>query len=398
MKTKTSDSVQGLFMLALIYIAFIALGMPDGLTGVAWPSMRKSFNIPVDAIGISMVCMTCGYLVSSFFSGRLISKLSIAGLLTLSCMMTGAALITECFVPSWGWYAAVSVLTGFGAGGIDAGLNTYVAANHGERQMHWMHASYGIGVTAGPFIMTAGLQYFQSWRPGFITVGLFQIALGIIFALIIKSWNRYDEAARKENIKKLTDYDTPILKTMAHIPAWIGMLLFFLYSGAEISYGFWIYSILSEARGVAPAIAGMLAGSFYLMFTLGRIAAGIYSKRIKTRKLVLISLASALAGSLLVWLNLSPVLSVAGIVIIGFSIAPVFPALVSDTKDRVGDHHAGNTIGMQMSAASLGSAFIPAFMGILARQISLEAITAVLAALFALLLIIYASETRRVKG
>ncbi|OPZ62265.1 MAG: Major Facilitator Superfamily protein [Candidatus Aerophobetes bacterium ADurb.Bin490] len=98
------------------------------------------------------------------------------------------------------------------------------------------------------------------------------------------------------------------------------------------------------------------------------------------------------------WLNLSSVLSIAGIVIIGFAIAPVFPALVSDTKDRVGENHAGNTIGMQMSAASLGSAFIPAFMGILARQISLEAITAALTILFALLLIIYASATRRVKG
>ncbi|MCX8093897.1 MAG: MFS transporter [Candidatus Goldbacteria bacterium] len=376
-------------MLFLIYAAFIALGMPDGIFGVAWPSMRKGFGIPIDAMGIALITATSGYLLSSFFSGRIIVKISISGLLTLSCALTGAALIVDSWAPSWVWYVAASLVLGIGAGGIDAGLNTYVATNLSDRQMHWMHACYGIGVTTGPFIMTAALQIFNNWRPGYFAVGILQLILAAAFAVSILGWKKFDVSNKSGSEKKLTDYDTPILTTVTHIPSLLGMLLFFLYSGAEIGLGFWAYSILTEARGVNPAVAGILSGGFYGIFTIGRILSGIYSKHIDAKSIIFISLIIAIAGSTMLWLNINPVISFSGMIITGFAIAPVFPALVSNTKTRVANIHATNTIGMQMSAASIGAACIPALLGLLARNFSVDAITFAIFLLFIIILLVF---------
>jgi fucose permease len=283
----------------------------------------------------------------------------------------------------------ISFAQGFGAGGIDAGLNTYVAANLKQRQMHWMHACYGMGVTTGPFIMTAGLQAFHNWRAGYMAAGLFQLALAALFIFLfpMKADTRVADKGAQE--MKLTDYNTPMAKTLALAPAWAGMLMFMLCSGAEASLGFWAYSILTESRGVASGIAGVLAGSYYAMFTISRIFSGIYSKYVNSNIIVLGSIAMAFIGSLLLWMKISPVISLAGIIICGFAIAPIYPSLMLGTRIRVGDSHASNTIGMQASAASIGSACIPALLGVLARRVSVEAITGALAVLFIVILFVF---------
>lgn len=395
-KTSRGSLVKpGVLILSLIYTAFITLGMPDSMFGVAWPVLRKGFGVPIDAMGMAMISGLVGYLLSSFLCGRLIALLSINGLETLSCALAGTALLADCLVPAWAWFALVAFPLGLAAGGIDAGLNTYVAAHFGPRQMHWMHACYGIGVTLGPFLMTACLNHFGGWRPGYLAVGCFQLVLATAFAFSTAGLKKFQGTGKRGAARKLTDYDTPLSETLAHPPAWTGMLLFFLYSGAEFSLGFWAYSILTEARGVAPTVAGIVTGGYWGMFTLGRILSGIYAKRILVNRIVLGSLALALAGALLLWLNLSPALSLAGIVLTGFSIAPIFPSLVTGTQDRVERRHAGNTIGMQMSAAGTGSACVSALMGVLARRTSVEAIPAALLGLFAVILLLFAAMMGR---
>ncbi len=374
-------------ILFLVYAAFIALGMPDGLFGVAWPTMRKGFGVPIDAIGLAMITGTVGYLLSSFLSGRLLARLSISGLLTLSCSLTGAALLVNCLVPTWTWFAAVILIAGLGAGGIDAGLNTYVATRLEERQMHWLHASYGIGVMTGPLLMTVGLNLYGDWRPGYLTVGALQLGLATAFVLSAHEWKRFD-ATRPNPRQHNEGIDTPLLSTLTFGPAWRGFILFFLYSGAEIGLGFWAYTLLTEARGVAPVPAGLVAGGFYALFTVGRILSGFLTHRWDPNRLVTGSLGLAVLGSLLLWANLNPTVSLAGMVLTGFAIAPVFPALVSGTRDRVGRRHENNAIGIQMSMAGLGSAVIPALLGVLARRVSVEAITGALLILFTMILLI----------
>jgi fucose permease len=194
--------------------------------------------------------------------------------------------------------------------------------------------------------------------------------------------------------KKLTDHTTAFSDTLRQPQVWLSMLLFFLYCGAEGGLGIWAYSLLTGSRGVEKTLAGFFAGSYWFTFTIGRIAAGVVASRVGVNNLVLGGLTGALLGTgLLIW-NPSEMANVVAVAVIGVSIAPIFPAMMSGTRTRVGDHHAANTIGMQTAATGLGAAIIPGLMGMLARRISLEAIPIVLLAVYALLLVIYVFSTR----
>jgi fucose permease len=372
-------------LIILAYIAFIALGMPDGLLGVAWPSIRASFSIPLDAIGMLLTAGVAGYMTSSFLSGPLIARLGVGRVLAASCAMTGVALIGYTLVPAWWMMVLLGVVAGLGAGAIDAGLNTYVASHFGEGLMQWLHASYGIGVTLGPIIMTIALTTMNSWRVGYRVVGAFQLALAACFVLTLAMWNQKDAPVKGEEPKRLTDYKTPMGETLRQPRVWLSVLLFFLYVGAEVSLGTWTYTLLTESRGIDPAAAGLWAGSYWATFTVGRVLAGVFAKRVGIKRLVLGGLMGALLGAVLLGWNPFAAASLLAVALIGFAIAPIFPALMSGTSQRVGEHFAANTIGLQMATAGLATAVIPSLVGVLARRSSLEIIPICLIALFAAL-------------
>jgi len=376
----------GLALIILAYIAFISLGMPDGLFGVALPSIRFDFSVPLNAVGFIFIASTTGYMLSSFLSGALIARLGVGRVLAISCALTGSVLIGDTLVPNWTSMVMLGFGAGLGAGAIDAGLNTYVAAHFGEGLMQWLHASYGIGITLGPIIMTFALTSLNSWRAGYRIVGIFQIALAACFALTISMWRRKEDPAAAEQPKRLTDYQTPVGETLRQPRVWLSVLMFLLYTGVEVALCTWVYTLLTESRGVSPAAAGFWTGSYWAMFTLGRMLAGLYTRRISANALLRGSLIAALAGALLLWWNPVPVTNLIAVAVCGFAIAPVFPALVSGTSQRVGERFAANTIGMQIAGAGLGGALIPGIAGILARQFSLEIIPVWLSVLFLLLL------------
>ncbi len=401
----TTKSTSRLPLIILAYIAFVALGMPDGLLGVGWPSIRAGFGIPLDAIGMLLAAAVAGYMTSSFLSGFLLARLGVGRMLAFSCLLTGMALIGYTLVPQWWMMAALGVFAGLGAGAIDAGLNTYVAAHFNEGLMQWLHASWGIGITSGPFIMTAGLAVLGTWRFGYRVVGGFQLCLAACFALTISLWSRNGASGQKgangtdaSAEKKLTDYKTPMLETLRQPRAWLSMLLFFFYVGAESGLGTWTYSLLTEARGVDKTIAGFFAGSYWLTFTLGRIGGGLVAHRIGPDKLVLGGLTGAILGALLLVWNPFMSANVIAVALIGVSIAPIFPAMTSGTRARVGERHAANTIGMQMAVSGFGMAVIPSFMGVLARRLSLEAVPYCLLIAYAILMTAYVLAARRRPG
>ncbi len=386
-------------LILLIYIAFISLGLPDGLLGVAWPSIRASFGIPLDSLGMLLVAGTTGYLTSSFASGRLIARLGVGRVLAASCAATGVALISYTLVPSWWMMVTFGILVGLGAGAIDAGLNTYVAAHFGEGLMQWLHASYGIGVTLGPIIMTVALNVFSKWRLGYAVVGTAQIVLAAAFVVTLPMWQRKDDpvgAGQPE--RRLTDYKTSMPETLRRPAVWLSLLMFFLYTGAEATLGSWTYSLLTESRGIAPQVAGLWAGSYWATFTIGRIVAGLYAKRVGAHTLVRGSLLAALAGAVLLLWNPFPTASVLGVAIIGLAIAPIFPGMVSGTSDRVGIRYAANTIGMQIGAAGIGAAAIPGLAGVLARRASLEIIPVCLVIIITVLFGLYNLSMRPAKA
>jgi fucose permease len=276
----------------------------------------------------------------------------------------------------------LGIFAGLGAGAIDAGLNTYVAAYFGEGVMQWLHACWGVGITIGPILMTLGLTVLNTWRFGYRVVGGFQIALAVCFILTLAMWSQNNAPLGSKTEKRLTEYKTPMGETLLQPQVWLSVVLFFLYVGAESSLGIWTYTLLTESRGVDVTLAGFFAGSYWLTFTIGRIAAGMIADRVGVNKLVLGGLVGALLGAgLLIW-NPFEMANVLAVAIIGLSIAPIFPAMMSGTRMRVGDNYAANTIGMQMAATGLGAALIPSLMGVLARRVSLEIIPVCLLAVY----------------
>jgi fucose permease len=376
-------------LVLLTYVAFIALGMPDGLGGVGWPSIRASFSIPIDAIGMLLGTTVAGYMTSSFFSGPLVARMGVGRVLAASCALTGAGLVSYTLVPQWWMMVLLGIVVGLGAGAIDAGINTYVAAHFSEGLMQWLHASYGIGVTLGPIIMTTALTSGNSWRLGYRIVGGFQFLLATCFVLTLALWTQNGAKPGSSEPKRLTDYQTPMRETLRQPFVWLSMLMFFLYVGSEGSLGTWTYSLLTESRGIDPTVAGLVAGSFWAMFSMGRVVAGVFARRVGVNLLVLGGATGALLGAaLLVW-NPSAGVNLLAVALIGFSIAPVFPSMMSGTSQRVGAHFAANTIGMQMTATGLGAAVIPSLLGVLARRFSLEVIPIGLVVIFATLIGVY---------
>lgn len=212
-------------VILLAFIAFVALGLPDGLLGVGWPSIRTDFSIPLDAIGMLLFASVAGYMTSSFLNGILLSKVGVGRVLAASCFLTGFALIGYTFAPQWWVMVALGVFAGLGAGAIDAGLNTYVAAHFGEGLMQWLHASWGVGITLGPIIMTLVLTNANTWRFGYRVVGFFQIVLAVCFVLTLSMWRQNNEPVENNPQKRLTEYKTPIGETLRHPQVWLSALL-----------------------------------------------------------------------------------------------------------------------------------------------------------------------------
>jgi fucose permease len=384
-------------LIILAYIAFISLGLPDGLFGVAWPSIREDFSLRLDSVGAFFFAITTGYMLSSFFSGKIISQLGVGGTLAASCALTASALLGYTLVPEWWMMVALGVAAGLGAGAIDAGLNTYVASHFSEGLMQWLHASFGFGVTLGPIIMTTALNFFNSWRLGYQVVGGAQLLLAASFLLTVRMWQddrMPPHPQEPEQERHLMEYSTPFQETLRQPIVWLNLLLFFLYTGAEFSFGSWTYSLLTLSRNVPVTVAGLWAGSYWATFTLGRILAGLLTHRFGMANLLKAGFLAALGGSVLLWWNPFPQASIIAVSIIGFAIAPIFPGLVSGTQSRVGEHHAANTIGMQIAAAGFGGAVVPSLAGVLAQNISLEAIPVYLTCVFLVLTGLYLMVSR----
>jgi MFS family permease len=175
-------------LLVIAYIGFVSLGLPDAVLGVAWPSLRESFLLPQSGLGLVLIAVGIGYFSASFSMGYLVQRLGIGWLLTLSTLFMAVSLTGYALSQSWAFFLACAVIAGMGAGAIDGGLNAYAAEHFSGRQMNWLHASYGLGATLGPLIMTAALQQTGTWRWGYATVAFCMLAMTAAFALTRNQW------------------------------------------------------------------------------------------------------------------------------------------------------------------------------------------------------------------
>lgn len=357
----------GLLILLLAYTGFVGLGLVNSLMGVAWPSVRQTFGLPVDALGILLIANTVGYMIASAVSGRLMSILNAGMLLALSCGGAAVSLLASGSAPFWLLLVALGFTSGLCGGAIDGGLNAYAAAHFSPRAMNWLHACFGIGATLGPAIMTTVIATGLGWRAGYWIVGAAQLGLAACFLLTRQLWG-----AAPSTGDAASPAGAPLAATLRLPIAWLGIVLFFVYCGVEIAAGSWIFSLLTEARGVSAALAGAWVSLYWASLTIGRVLFGFAVQRITPSTLLRWCMAGSILCALLIWLNLGAWPTFGAIALMGLSLAPQFPLLMSATPGYLGPRHAANGVGFQVAAASLGGALLPSLIGVLARANGLE--------------------------
>lgn len=358
-------------LIVLAFLAFTSLGLPDGLLGVSWPSIRGELQVPLDSLGLLVAVTTAGYLCASFCSGMLLRILPIGSVLALSTLAAAVALLGFASSPYWWLIVALGFLAGLGGGAIDASLNAYGARHFSPRVLNWLHAFFGLGTTTGPLIVTLVLGADQSWRLSYVIVGSAQLALALAFFLTRQRWTQVPERGGGPEPAPVA---ATTLDTLRRPVVWFGMLMFFFYSGVEMAAAAWSYSVLTLGRGMAETSAGLVVSLYWGSLMAGRILFGFMANHVPLVPTLRLCIIGSIIGTLLFWLDPSEPLSVAGLMMVGFFFAPIFASLISLTPARVGHEHANSAIGFQVAAAALGAASLTGVAGVLARSFGLEVI------------------------
>ena len=382
MSTRTSLAL-------LAFLAFISLGLPDGLLGVAWPSIRREFGVPLDALGLLLTFATAGYLTSSFLSGRILRVLPIGSVLALSTAAAATALLGFAFSPFWPLIIACGFLAGLGGGAVDAGLNAYGATNFTPRILNWLHAFFGLGTTLGPLVVTAVLEAGLAWRWSYLVVGLAQVVLAGVFFLSRGRWRRSTDPEGAAPVVAARTRDT-----LRRPRVLLGMLLFFVYTGVELVVGVWSYTLLTIGRGVPEGTAGVFVSLYWGSLMVGRVLFGFVAHRVPLVPALRVCMLAVLAGACLLWLAPAASVALLGLMVTGFFIAPVFASLVSLTPARVGAEHADSAIGFQVASAGLGGALLTSLVGVLADANGLEYVGAAVVVFVLMLLGLFEATLR----
>lgn len=351
-------------LLAIIYLAFISLGLPDSLLGSAWPVMRLELGAPISYAGIISMIIAIGTIISSLISSRVIRKFGPGLVTAVSVAMTAAALfgfsVSNAFVLLCLW----AIPYGLGAGAVDAALNNYVAVHYSSRHMSWLHAFWGVGVTISPYIMSACLTGGLGWQAGYRNVSILQIILTVILFAALPLWKRSGGGEEGEN-----SADVPLSKAVRIPGVPFVMLAFFGFCALETTAGLWASSYLVGARGVDAETAAQFTALFYMGETAGRVATGFIADRFGDRRMIRVGIIVMVIGVAMV---LTPVnaISLAGLVVIGLGAAPVYPCVIHATPDNFGKENSQALVGIQMASAYTGTTLMPPLFGLIAQHIS----------------------------
>jgi fucose permease len=369
-------------LVGLAYLGFAGLGVRSGLLGVAWPSMRADFDVPLDAIGALLGTFAIGYVLGSFVSGRVLVRWNLGAVLAASAAGMALNLLGSAVAPAWWLLLAVGLPGGLGTGLIDAGLNTYVANRQGPREMNWLHASWGVGVTLSPLMMTAAVTSGLGWRWGYALSGLLLLALSGAYVATSRLWpSRADVTQQAPDGS--ANQSASMWLTLRLPVAWLSMLLLIVYTGIELGIGQWAFPVLVEARGMGTIEAGAAVGAYWAGLTVGRLFFGGVVAAIGVERLLRICLLSVLLGLGVLWLPIPAVVGFGVLALLGAAQAPVFPAVVTATPDRFSAAHTANAVGFQVAASVVGGSGLPALLGFLAQAFGLAVIvpTLIVAAL-----------------
>ena len=383
-------------LLAIIYIAFISLGLPDSLLGSAWPIMQGQLGVPLSYAGIITMIIAACTIVSSLFADRVIRKLGTGLVTAISVALTAAGLMGFSLSTEFWMLCLLAVPYGLGAGAIDAALNNYVALHFSSRHMSWLHAFWGVGVTISPYIMSFCLTQNWGWEMGYRSVSFLQIILSATLFLTLPIW---------KNGPKINDDHaeaTPKVLTIPQairLPGAVNILFaFFCYCALESTAGLWASSYMAGYRGIDNETAARFAALYYLGITLGRILNGFVADRFGGRTMIRTGILTIGAGVILVALPLETnFFALLGLVIIGLGCAPVYPCIIHSTPVNFGAENSQSLVGIQMASAYVGSMLMPPLFGLIAQYISIGLYPLYLGFFMVVMLVMTESLNRKVK-
>ena len=369
------------FLLAIIYLSFISLGLPDALLGAAWPNMYPQFQVPISYAGIISMIIALGTIISSLQSDRLTRKFGTGKVTAVSVGITALALwgfsISHSFILLCLW----AIPYGLGAGSVDASLNNYVALHYSSKHMSWLHCMWGIGATLGPYIMGAVLTGGATWNTGYRIISVLQIALTAVLIFSLPKWKGQNTSSGETVHGKALS-----LKEILAIPgAKAVMICFFCYCAIESTTMLWASSYLHLSKGVDAKTAASFAGMFCIGITIGRGINGFIAIKLKDRQMIRMGQAIILTGIIVMILPFGKTVSLIGFSLIGLGCAPVYPCIIHSTPSHFGAERSQAIIGVQMASAYVRTCLMPPLFGLIANHISIRLLPVYLLILLALM-------------
>lgn len=351
-------------LLAVIYLAFISLGLPDALLGAAWPTMYKEFDVPVSYAGVITMIIAAGTIISSLFSDRITKKFGAGKVTAVSVAITAAAMlgfsVSTSIVPLF----LIALPYGLGAGSVDAALNNYVALNYESRHMSWLHCMWAVGATTGPYIMGIALTGGMHWNGAYLIIGSIQVVLSAIIFLSLPLWKKANGSSQSHAAQ---EKPVPLKEVVKIKGAKEVMLCFFCYCALEQTVMVWTSTYLNLWRDISAENAASFAGMFFIGITVGRAISGFVTMKLNDTQMIRLGEVIIALGLVMVLIPIE-ILCLAGFVMIGLGCAPVYPSIIHSTPEHFGADKSQAVIGIQMASAYVGTLLMPPVFGFIANH------------------------------
>lgn len=370
-----------LLLLAVIYLAFISLGLPDSMLGSAWPTLHTVFDVPISYMGIVSMIISGGTILSSLLTDRVTKKFGTGIVTAFSVLLTAVALFGFSTASAFYHLCLWAIPYGLGAGAIDAALNNYVALHYSSRHMSWLHCFWGVGTVISPYIMSCALTH-SVWKDGYRAVSYIQIVIFIALAVALPLWKKMPrKSAEESDVKPIGIIGA--FKTKG-VPQ--ALLSFTAYCSAEATAMLWSSSYFESRIGLGKERAAAFGSLFFIGMTAGRFLSGFIADRLGDRRLIRYGAYLSFVGIMLIAVPVETV-AVCGFIILGLGCAPIYPSIIHSTPLTFGEEKSQGIIGVQMASAYFGSTFMPPIFGLIANHVSISLMPVYLAIFMMLMLI-----------
>ena len=383
-------------LLAIIYLSFISLGLPDALLGAAWPTMCVEFDVPVSFAGMVSITISIGTIISSLCSDRVSRWLGTGKVTAISVAMTALALLGFSLSNQYWMLILFAIPYGLGAGSVDAGLNNYVALHYASRHMSWLHCMWGVGASIGPYIMGYALTGGQGWNMGYRYIALLQMALTGVLIVSIPLWKSREVVAKADpEVRGKALRFSEILTIPGAVEA---MMAFFCYCALENTAILWSATYLVQCLGLDADTAASFASTVLIGITVGRGASGLLTYKFNDTNMIRIGEAVIGLGIVLMILPLGQLWRMGGLLLVGLGCAPIFPCMLHATPAHFGAERSQALIGLEMASAYVGILVAPPFFGLIVDSYSASLMPIYCGAILILMIVMCEQVNRKSKG